>query len=90
MSGTIANYVKAFRSFFGYLFDKGLYNLDSRCLPLPRVRNRECHVPSDEGIAELLSVANSLEDKVALLLLIDCGLRIQELASIMIKNNQSK
>lgn len=86
MSGTIANYVKAFRSFFGYLFDKGLYNFDPRCLPLPKVRNRERSVPSDEDVSKLLSVVHSDEDRLALSLLIDCGLRIQELVTIKLKN----
>ncbi|HEY81670.1 MAG TPA: tyrosine-type recombinase/integrase [Dehalococcoidia bacterium] len=85
-SGTIANYVKAYRSFFGYLFEKGWYNIDPRCLPLPKVHNRERRVPSDEDVAKLLSVAYTLEDKLALLLLIDCGLRVHELATIKIKN----
>ena len=86
MSGTIANYVKAFRSFFGYLFIKGLYDLDPCCLPLPKVRNREKRVPSDEDVAKLLSVVQSQEDKVALLLLVDTGIRVTELAMIRIKN----
>jgi integrase/recombinase XerC len=86
MSGTIANYVKAFRSFFGYLCDKGLYNLDPRCLPLPEVRNREKRVPSDEDVTKLLSVVTESEGKIALLLLVDCGIRIHELATIEVKN----
>jgi len=43
-------------------------------------------VPSDEDVAKLLSVIESPEDKVAFLLLIDCGLRIHELATIKLKN----
>jgi len=86
MSGTIANYVKAFRSFFGYLYNKGLYNIDPHCLPLPKVRNRERTVPSDEDVAKLLSVVNNAEDKIALLLLVDTGIRVQELATIKLKN----
>ena len=86
MSGTIANYVKAYRSFFGYLYNKGLYNIDPHCLPLPKIRNREKRVPSNEDVAKLLSVVNNAEDKIALLLLVDTGIRVQELATIKVKN----
>jgi len=85
-SGTIANYVKAYRSFFGYLFECGLYDLDPRCLKLPKIRNKERRVPSDEDVSKLLSVAYSPEDKTALLLLVDTGIRVTELASIKLKN----
>ena len=86
MSGTIANYVKAFRSFFDYLYNKDWYNIDPRCLPLPKVRNKERTVPSDEDVAQLLSVVNNAEDKIAILLLVDTGIRVQELATIKLKN----
>jgi site-specific recombinase XerD len=86
MSGTIANYVKAFRSFFGYLFNHNLYNFDPGCLPLPKIRNRERSLPSDEDVSKLLSVVQSDEDRLALLLLVDTGIRVQELATIKIKN----
>jgi len=85
-SGTIANYVKAFRGFFGYLFEHSLYNFDPRCLKLPKIRNRERNVPSDEDVAKLLSVVNNAEDEIALLLFVDTGIRIQELATIKLKN----
>lgn len=85
-SDTIANYVKAFRSFFGCLFDNGLYNFAPHCLKLPKVRNRERRVPKDEDIAKIMGVLNRKEDLVAFLLLIDCGLRIHELATIKVQN----
>ena len=85
-SGTIANYVKAYRSFFGYLFERGLCNIDPRCLKLPKIRYKERHVPSDEDVAKLLSVVHSSEDKIALLLLVDTGVRVTELATIKLKN----
>jgi hypothetical protein len=37
-SGTIANYVKAYRSFFDYLSTQGLYDTDCRCLRLAKVK----------------------------------------------------
>ena len=85
-SGTIANYVKAYRSFFCYLFERGLCQFDPRCLKLPRIRHKERRVPSDEDVSKLLSVVQNQEDKVALLLLVDTGIRITELASIKLKN----
>jgi len=85
-SGTIANYVKAFRSFFVYLYNRGLYNFDSTCLRLPKLHHKERRVPGDEDIAKLLSVVNREEDSIILLLLVDCGIRVHELATIKVKN----
>ena len=84
-SGTIANYVKAYRSFFGYLFERGLYHLELRCLKLPKIRHKERRVPSDGDVSKLLSVVQN-QEKVALLLLVDTGIRVTELASIKLKN----
>ena len=55
-------------------------------MKLPKVRNRERKVPSDEDVAKLLSVVTESEDKIALLLLVDCGIRINELVTIKLKN----
>ena len=78
--------MKAYRSFFGYLFERGLYQFDPRFLKLPKIRHKEKRVPSDEDVAKLLSVVQSQEDKVALLLLVDTGIRVTELATIKTKN----
>ena len=81
-SGTLANYVKAFHSFFGYLFDNGLYNFNSRGLKLPKIKCQERRVPRDDEIAKLISALNNVEDAAALLLFVDCGVRVHELATI--------
>jgi site-specific recombinase XerD len=47
---------------------------------------RERRVPTDEEIRELFRVVNDNEDRVGLLLLVDCGLRVTELATIKLKN----
>ena len=86
MSGTIANYIKAFRSFFGYLFANSLYDLDYRCLRLPKIKHRERRVPTDEEIGKLVNTLDRAEDTIALLLLVDCGIRIHELVTIKIQN----
>jgi site-specific recombinase XerD len=86
MSGTIANYVKAYRSFFGFLFNNGLYNLDYQRLKIPKIKYRERRVPTDEEVKKLFQVVDNDEDKLALLILVDCGLRVTELASIKLKN----
>ena len=39
---------------------------------------------SDEEVGKLIRVVDSDEDKIALLLLLDCGLRVTELASILV------
>jgi site-specific recombinase XerD len=86
LSGTIANYVKSFRSFFGYLYTNDLYNLDYRRLKLPKIKYRERRVPTDEEVGKLFQELDNDVDRVALLLLIDCGLRVTELATIKLKN----
>ena len=85
-SGTIANYIKAYRVFFRFLYERGLYDFDPHCLKLPKIRYKERRVPSDEDVAKLLDAVNGEEDKVALLLLIDTGIRVTELATIKLKN----
>jgi site-specific recombinase XerD len=86
LSGTIANYVKSFRSFFGYLYTNGLYNLDYQRLKIPKIKYRERHVPTDEEVLKLFQELDNDQDRVALLLLVDCGLRVTELATIKLKN----
>ena len=84
--GTIANYIKAYRSFFGYLLERSLYNFNPRCLKIPKIRYKERRVPSDEDVSKLLNAVHNPVDKVALLLLIDTGIRVTELATIKLKN----
>jgi len=86
LSGTIANYVKSYRSFFGYLFTSGLYDLDYRCLRLPKITYQERRVPTEEEVVKLFQALGNDEDRLALLLLVDCGLRVSELATIKLKN----
>jgi integrase/recombinase XerD len=85
-SGTIGNYVKAFRSFFHYLLDNGLYDFDISRLKLPKIQYRERRVPKDEEIATLVDSLESAEDTIALLLLVDCGIRVSELATIKLNH----
>jgi integrase/recombinase XerD len=86
MSGTIANYIKAYRSFFGYLFTNGLYDLDYQRLKLPKITYRERRVPTGDEVRKLFQAIDNDEDKLALLLLVDCGIRVTELATIKLKN----
>jgi integrase/recombinase XerD len=83
-TGTIANYVKAFRSFFNYLYENRLYDYDASRLKQPKIKYQERRVPKDDDVAALMRMLNTAEDTIALLLLIDCGIRITELATIKI------
>jgi site-specific recombinase XerD len=83
-SGTIANYVKAFRSFFSYLYENKLYDYDVSRLKQPRIKYKERRVPKDDEIDRLMNSLTTTEDTTALLLLVDCGIRITELATIRI------
>ena len=53
---------------------------------MPKIRCKERRVPSDEDVSRLLNVGHDPEDKVALLLLVDTGIRVTELATIKLKN----
>jgi len=55
-------------------------------LKIPKIKYRERRVPTDEEVRKLFQVVENDEDRLALLLLVDCGLRITELASIKLKN----
>ena len=63
-----------------------LYSFNPLCLKLPRIRYKERRIPKNEEITRLISAVNSPEDKLALLLLIDCGIRVSELATIKLNN----
>jgi site-specific recombinase XerD len=85
-TGTIANYVKAFRSFFIYLYEKRLYDFDASRLKQPKIKYKERRVPKDDDIANLARMLTNIEDTIALLLLIDCGIRVTELATIRVRD----
>jgi integrase len=68
------------------LFTSGLYSLDYQRLKIPKIKYKERHVPTDEEVKKLFQAADNDEDKLALLLLVDFGLRITELMTIKAKN----
>jgi site-specific recombinase XerD len=68
------------------LYTNGLYNLDYQRLKIPKIKYRERRVPTDEEVGKLFQELDNDEDRIALLLLVDCGLRITELATIKLKN----
>ena len=43
-------------------------------------------MPNDEDVGKLLIVVNELEDKIAILFLVDTDIRINELVTIKLKN----
>ena len=50
---------------------------------LTKIHHRERQIPNDDDMSRLLY---RVEDTIALLLLVDCGLRIHELATIKLKS----
>ena len=83
IKGTLANYVKAFRSFFDYLFDNKLCNSNPTLrLKQPGGKYQERRVPKDEEVDKLMRALDDVEDASALLLFVDCGVRVHELATI--------
>lgn len=81
--GTIANYIKAFRSFFSYLHETGLWNYNPAAhLRLPKLTRKEKRCPNNHDIAKLLSEQLAPQDRIFLLLSIDCGLRLNEIATV--------
>jgi site-specific recombinase XerD len=74
------------KSIIGYVFVKGLYGYDSHCLKLPKVHYKERRVPKDDEVEKLFQVTENDDDRLSLLLLVDCGIRVTELATIKLKN----
>ncbi|HEY95905.1 MAG TPA: hypothetical protein G4O15_13320 [Dehalococcoidia bacterium] len=64
MSGTIANYIKSFRSFFSYLLNNNLFDLDYQRLKIPKIRYREQYVPTDDEVKKLFQVVDNAEDRL--------------------------
>lgn len=85
--GTISNYIKAFRSFFRYLYEQGLWNANPASkLKLPRLARREKRAPSEEDIDRLIAQDMSIEDRLFVQLFIDSAIRLEELATIRTRN----
>jgi site-specific recombinase XerD len=74
-----ANYIKAFRSFFRFLCEQGLWNVDPTLrLKLPKHAYRERYVPSEQQVFTLLSQPLELRDRIFLVLCVNCALRRAE------------
>ena len=79
---------KALKSLYAYLVDAGLWDFDptARIRSIP-IRHRERELPTREDIEKLLNThtyrsSDEVKFKLILVLLLDCGLRISEAASI--------
>lgn len=86
-ASSLNNELAAISSFFNYLLDIGLVdeNPTSRIKRTPRPY-RERKIPDIRDVSELLSQEVRLKDRVALLLMLDCGLRVAELVTLRVSD----
>lgn len=88
--GTIAFAVSALKSFFGYLADRDIITTDPAAkIHPPRQPKTIRQAPPSEHVTVLLNIPKSLTHQTMLVLLIDCGLRANELATLRISNTNT-
>lgn len=82
---TINTMISAFKSFYGFLYKYNLLKPDPTVdLIRPKVTVKERDIPSLSDIKKLLSLPLQKEEYLWLMLFIDTGLRLSELASIRV------
>ena len=88
--GTIAFNVSAYKCFFGYLDDRDIIttNPAAKIRP-PRQPKVIRQAPPTEHVTTLLNIPKSLTHQTMLTLLVDCGLRANELATLRISNTDT-
>lgn len=75
--------LKALKSFFGYLYDQGLWPENPvRNLKPPKVPRKEIKSPKPEEVARLLSVIDKPKIRAMLTLFCDTGIRFRELSGL--------
>jgi len=86
---SLATKITVFKVFFKWLYESGLWNEDPmRNLRRPKLAKREKRIPKLADVQKLLTVDMSLADRMMIQLLLDTGMRVEELATIKIKNIQ--
>lgn len=86
---SLSTKITIFKVFFKYLYENGLWNEDpTRNLRRPKLAKREKRIPKLADVQKLLSKDMSLPDRIIIQLLLDTGMRVEELATIKIKNIQ--
>lgn len=86
--GTIAAYIKAFRSFFNYLYANNMIasNPTTHLKQPAEGKYQTRRVPTEDDIREFFTQDMSLEDRSSQMLFVETGLRVSELASIELDN----
>ncbi len=79
----VKNELKALKSFFGYLYNQGLWpqNPTAKMKP-PKVPRKETKAPTAEEVGKLFSVVDRPKIRVMLTLFLDTGIRFRELSSL--------
>ena len=84
---TVAIIAYAVKSFFGYLADtEVITNNPAAKLSRPRVPLRTRQAPTPEQVTSLLAAPKNQRHQFMLLLMVDCGLRVSEVASVEVDN----
>ena len=74
--------LKCLKSFFGWAQRRHKWPNPCVGLTLPRQRNQTRRVLTKNEIDRLFSVATSVRDRALLLVVLDCGLRVAEVANL--------
>ena len=85
--GTVAFITYAIKSFFGYLADTEVITTNPAAkLSSPQVPLRTRKAPTSAQVTSLLAAAKNQRHQLMLLLMVDCGLRVSEVASAEVAN----
>jgi len=85
--GTIAHIINAIRSFFNYLRDvEAITTSPASRIQRPKLPRSLRKSPTSDQVALLLEASKSPRHQAMLEILVDCGLRCEELATIRISN----
>ncbi|MCJ7654944.1 MAG: tyrosine-type recombinase/integrase [Dehalococcoidia bacterium] len=80
-AGTVSRMLEAFRSFYSYLADRGLISINAAAkIPKPQDYAVSRQPASQLQVDAVFKSAKSLKHQVQLMLFVDCGLRVRELA----------
>jgi site-specific recombinase XerD len=88
--GTVTRMLEAYRSFFAYLSNTGLTTTNPvGKVPTPRQEERLRRPASEEQVIALLTGTRTVRHSAMVHLLIDCGIRVTELATATINGTDT-
>jgi len=84
---TVARALETFRGFLGYLAERNITTSNPAAkVPRPQLPHKYRKPATPEQVRAMLEAQASLRHKAMLYLMVDCGLRVNELATALISN----